>query len=110
MFGGGIHPAKSSICRSAIADRSMPFSGGIFGVAILTGLPNYEGNADKIQTRGIDVQSYSTWSQKSFVTFKVDNFDFSSTDYRILDHKGQNSAIGRIEYRQGGAWGTLCMK
>lgn len=34
VIGLGIHPANSGICKSAIYDQSMPFSGGIIGVGI----------------------------------------------------------------------------
>jgi len=34
VIGIGIHPEDSGICKSAIYDQSMPFSGGIVGVGI----------------------------------------------------------------------------
>lgn len=34
VFGIGIHPENSGICKSAIYDQSAPFHGGIVGVGI----------------------------------------------------------------------------
>jgi len=45
---------------------------------------------------------------KSFTTFKVDNVDFVSSDIRIVNHEGQLSAVGRVEFRINGVWGTVC--
>lgn len=38
VFGKGVHPAESSICKAAIYDQSMPIIGGIVGVGIQPGL------------------------------------------------------------------------
>lgn len=42
VFGYGIHPEESSICMSALVDRSIPFHGGVIGINVLTGLNAYE--------------------------------------------------------------------
>lgn len=42
IFGTAIHPEESSICRSALIDNSMPFTGGLVGVGITYGLPGYQ--------------------------------------------------------------------
>lgn len=42
IFGTAIHPEESSICRSALVDRSMPLTGGLVGVGITYGLPGYQ--------------------------------------------------------------------
>lgn len=34
VFGVGIHPAESSVCKSALYDSSMPVVGGIIGIGI----------------------------------------------------------------------------
>jgi len=41
VYGYGIHPQESSICMSALTDRSMPFHGGVIGVNVLSGLSKY---------------------------------------------------------------------
>jgi len=38
VYGWAIHPEDSSICMSALVDRSIPYVGGIIGINILTGL------------------------------------------------------------------------
>jgi hypothetical protein len=38
VYGVGIHPGESSICKSAIYDKAIPLSGGIIGVGIMPGL------------------------------------------------------------------------
>jgi hypothetical protein len=48
VFGRGIHPEESSICKSAIVDSSMPILGGVVGVAITFGLSGYEGSENTI--------------------------------------------------------------
>jgi hypothetical protein len=32
VFGLGIHPDESGICKSAIVDRAMPETGGVIGI------------------------------------------------------------------------------
>jgi len=34
VFGVSIHPAESSLCKSALYDISMPIIGGIIGIGI----------------------------------------------------------------------------
>lgn len=41
VYGLGIHPAESGICKSAIVDRAMPETGGIIGIGITHGLEMY---------------------------------------------------------------------
>jgi len=38
VFGEGVHPEETSICRSAILDRAVPFSGGLLGMGVAQGL------------------------------------------------------------------------
>jgi len=47
---------------------------------------------------------------KSFTTIKIDNIDFAESDIRILDSEGHSTPSGRLEFRQNGLWGTVCMK
>jgi len=42
-MGIGIHPEESSVCRAAIVDRAVTLYGGVIGVNILAGIPNYQG-------------------------------------------------------------------
>jgi len=48
-------------------------------------------------------------SNKSFITFKIDNIDFAEADMRIVDHTGYPSSMGRIEFREKGIWGSVSM-
>jgi len=50
VFGYGIHPEESSICMSALVDRSIPFHGGVIGINVLTGLKEYEEGPAKTAT------------------------------------------------------------
>ena len=84
VFGSGIHPEESSICRSAIADRSMPAFGGLIGIGVMPGLSTYEKAPHYM---GLEIKAHKV-SAKSFVTYKVDNPDFMSSDLRILDQRG----------------------
>lgn len=106
VFGSGIHPEESSICRSAIADRSMPPFGGLIGIGVMTGLSAYEKAPSYM---GLEIKAHKA-SAKSFITYKVDNPDFMSSDVRILDQRGTPSHIGRLEFRLNGVWGTVCSK
>jgi len=105
-LGMGIHPEESSICRAAIVDRSIPLYGGIIGVNILTGLNKYE---EGHLYHGIKTEKMAQ-SSKSFTTIKIDNVDFAESDIRILNADGESSSAGRLEFRQNGIWGTVCMK
>ena len=106
IFGVGVHPEESSICRSAIVDHSMPFFGGVIGVGVMHGLPSYEAGPT---FGGLEVKAHQS-SPKSFMTYKVDNADFMSSDVRIIDHKGSPNFMGRLEFRMNGVWGTACSK
>jgi hypothetical protein len=46
-------------------------------------------------------------SKWSFSTIKMNNPDFSKSDLRILDDKGEPSFEGRVEFRVDGKWGTV---
>lgn len=67
VFGLGIHPQESSICKSAIVDGAMPLIGGVIGIGIVSGLEYYERASPK---NGIEVHSFQK-SSKSFFTYKV---------------------------------------
>lgn len=41
VYGLAIHPEDSSICMSALVDKSMPFTGGVIGMNVLSGLSKY---------------------------------------------------------------------
>jgi hypothetical protein len=49
-------------------------------------------------------------SDFSFTTFKVDNVDFSKSDIRILNYKGEPDYEGRVEFRVDGKWGAVSSK
>lgn len=67
VFGQGIHPQESSICKSAIVDNAMPLIGGVIGVGVVNGLEYYERANRK---NGIEIHSFQN-SAKSFFTYKV---------------------------------------
>lgn len=67
VFGQGIHPQESSICKSAIIDNAMPLIGGVIGVGVVSGLEYYERANRK---NGIEIHSFQN-SAKSFFTYKV---------------------------------------
>ena len=66
VHGLAIHPDASSICVSAIIDKSIPTAGGIIGMGIFKGLDNY---AAAGIVMGVSVKSYER-AKKSFITFK----------------------------------------
>lgn len=67
VFGLGIHPEESSICKAAIVDGAMPLIGGVIGVGVTSGLDFYERANPK---HGIEVRSFQR-SSKSFFPYKV---------------------------------------
>lgn len=79
-MGRGIHNPNSHVCGAAIADGSLPKSGGCIGVSRLTGLDGY---AKALKTNGVKVDK-GPGADWSFITFKVDNPDFAKSDIRIL--------------------------
>lgn len=105
IFGVGIHPQESSICKSAIVDKALPLTGGIIGLTIVDGLEYYD-RAQPIF--GMEISSHQK-SMKSFFVNKVDNIDFIAFDYRIINHKGAPSSSGRLEFRSKGIWGSVCI-
>tara|TARA_B110000503_G_C7038754_1_gene367294 strand:- start:297 stop:641 length:345 start_codon:yes stop_codon:yes gene_type:complete len=106
VMGRGIHNPSSNICAAAIADGSMPKSGGCVAVAKMAGLSSYP--SGKL-SNGVKVTmgSSSPWS---FITYKADNTDFSKSDIRILNYKGEPDYEGRVEFRVSGKWGTVNIK
>lgn len=68
-----------------MVDGSIPKSGGCVSISRVKGLGSYPKGA---VTNGIKVEmgSGSAWG---FITFKADNPDFSKSDVRILNHKGE---------------------
>jgi hypothetical protein len=105
--GLGIHPEDAGICKSAIADGSLPISGGLVGVGTYVGIAGYEKFEGKLN--GMEVKKGKA-SMKSFSTIKVDNIDMCDLDMRIVDDKGQPAYMGRVEFRLDGRWGTICAK
>jgi len=105
IYGEGIHPEESSICRAALIDRAIPLVGGVIGISALTGLEKYDEGQN--QNLGLEVLGHSS-SMKSFSVFKVDNIDFVAGDMRIVDAMGEISNEGRVEIRNNGVWGTIC--
>lgn len=95
MFGVGIHAGESSVCKAAIYDNSMPIPGGIIGVGIMPGIPDY-GKGEKLN--GLQPKAKST-SSKSFYTMKIDNFDMAEKHMRLIDYEGLPSYKGRVEFR-----------
>jgi len=84
----------------------MPLIGGMIGVGIGDGLEKYPAGPTKWEiTAGLYYGS-----AKSFYVYKVDNVDMSRLDVRILDWTGQPSSDGRVEFRNGGVWGSVCKK
>ena len=67
VFGQGIHPEESSICKSAIVDGAMPLIGGVIGIGVTSGLDFYERSHP---SQGIEIRSFQR-SSKSFFTYKV---------------------------------------
>ena len=67
VYGLGLHPEESSICKSAIVDGAMPLIGGVIGVGVTNGLDFYERSNPK---QGIEIKSFQR-SSKSFFTYKV---------------------------------------
>lgn len=106
VFGLGIHPEEASICRSAIVDRSMPLTGGVIGIGVTHGLNDYQKAPNYAD---LEIRAHKV-SKRSFFTYKVDNVDFMESDMRILDNKGFPSAVGRLEFRKNGIWGSVCSK
>ena len=83
----------------------MALMGGIVGVGTYKGIGAYSKSEEKIY--GIEVEPHKQ-SMKSFTTIKIDNVDMADLDLRILNHKGEPSYKGRVEFRLDGQWGTLC--
>jgi len=81
VFGMGIHPEMSSICKAAIYDRSMPISGGVIGVGIQPGIGQYS-KGQKVL--GLVAGKHGP-APKSFYTLRIDNFDMAENDMRIID-------------------------
>ena len=64
-------------------DNSLPYIGGVIGLATYTGLDMYMKSEDKVN--GLSVGG-SKKSQKSFTTIKIDNTDMCDLDMRIIDY------------------------
>lgn len=88
-------------------DNSLPYIGGVVGLATYTGLDAYMKSDNKVN--GLSVGG-SKKSMKSFATVKIDNTDMCDLDMRIIDHQGVPTHMGRVEFRLDGVWGTLCVK
>ena len=101
-----MHTPISTICGAAIADGSIPKSGGCVGIGKVSGLSSYPAT---MISNGIKIKAgpSALWS---FNTFKVDSPDFSKSDIRILNHKGEPDYQGRVEFRLNGKWGTVNFK
>lgn len=56
---------------------------------------------------GVDMEEHGP-STKSFTTYPIDNIDMVDSSVRILDGNGKLSAVGRVEMKENGEWGTLC--
>ena len=104
IYGIGIHPEESSICRSAIIDKAVPPCGGLIGIGVAHGLTSYDASPDKLL--GVQVETFKK-SEKSFFTYKIDNVDFAETDIRILGADGLPAYTGRVEFRLDGYWGSV---
>ena len=57
IFGVGLHPEETSICRAAIVDRAMPIFGGIIGLTIMHGATKY--NKLDSPYMGIEVKEHA---------------------------------------------------
>lgn len=73
------------------------------GVIRLSGQNKYE-KTTKSYGMTVAQGGASSWS---FTTVKVNNPDFSKSDLRILDHNGEPSYEGRVEFRVTGSWGSV---
>lgn len=103
VLGRSIFHPKSQICAAAIVEGSMPIVGGLISVIVLPGQKSYD-MYPPVDGVVIGQAEEAAWS---FSTLKVNNVDFSKSDVRILDSQGDPSAIGRVEFRVGGRWGTV---
>ena len=101
-----MHNPDSTICGAALADGSIPKSGGCVAIVKAKGLATY-GKATVTNGIKVEMGSGSEWG---FFTHKADNPDFSKSDIRILNHKGEPEFTGRVEFRLAGRWGTVNMK
>eukprot|EP00340_Litonotus_pictus_P002490 CAMPEP_0170519088 /NCGR_PEP_ID=MMETSP0209-20121228/4623_1 /TAXON_ID=665100 ORGANISM="Litonotus pictus, Strain P1" /NCGR_SAMPLE_ID=MMETSP0209 /ASSEMBLY_ACC=CAM_ASM_000301 /LENGTH=1885 /DNA_ID=CAMNT_0010804883 /DNA_START=79 /DNA_END=5736 /DNA_ORIENTATION=- len=110
VYGVGIHPDISPVCTSAMVDKAIPPSGGIFAISTFPALTKYPlpPRWDKIGS--ITLKSYNMQAGKSYTVAKVDNIDMVEKDVRIVDEKGNITNEGRVEFRMQGYWGTLCFK
>ena len=102
-IGRTVYHPKSSICGAGIVDNSIPKIGGLFGIVRSSGQPSY---SDYVKVNGISINQ-GNGSDWSFHTVKVNNPDFAKSDIRLIDHKGEPSFVGRVEFRVGGKWGTV---
>lgn len=85
VMGRGIHNPSSTVCGSAIASGSLPKSGGCITIAKVHGLNSYPKSKISNGVK-VEVGAASTWG---FYTIKADNTDFSKSDVRILNYKGE---------------------
>jgi hypothetical protein len=85
VLGRGIHHPSSNICAAAIADGTIPKHGGCVAISRVAGLENYSKSK---MSNGVKVTSGKDGSF-SIITTKADSSDFSKSDIRILNHKGE---------------------
>lgn len=105
VTGRNAYKAISKVCGAALVDNSISMSGGLVGVIRMSGQGGY---AQTKKTKGILINGGDEDSnQWSFTTIKINNIDFSKSDLRILDKKGEPSFSGRVEFRVGGRWGSV---
>jgi hypothetical protein len=110
VLGLGIHPMKSPICLSALVDGAMSIYGGIISIGVFPGLKKYMVDPFfRKWKKALNVISFESLSQKSYVISKLDSIDLVSSDVRIVDHQGKLSNLGRLEIRKDGIWGTVCV-
>lgn len=101
--GRGLYSPESQVCAAGIMDGSIPRSGGVMGVIRLAGQSSFD-SANRSYGMQVVQGNASKWS---FSTIKMNNPDFSKSDLRILDDKGEPSFEGRVEFRVDGKWGTV---
>ena len=105
--GTGVHPFDSSICLSAMLDKTISPYGGIFRLCLIESPPKFE--KPTIDPHFPNFHVYEDGkAQKAFTTSKIDNHTFSEKDFIVLDEKGQPSSTGLALIRINGVWGTIC--
>ncbi|CEM37758.1 unnamed protein product [Vitrella brassicaformis CCMP3155] len=111
VLGSGVHPASSSICGAALHDGVMWPSGATLIVTVVKdGLPAYYKTDNPAS--GILAEEYVPGAGQregeAFYVYRADSIDDIDKDVRVVDADGQLSAVGRLEVRRDGVWGSVC--